>query len=83
MKEPSPIYKNIDRIRKNIKVLRCYLQLSKTEFADKTGIGVRATEFENGRFRPSMDELKKIAELAEIKIEWIIHNNLFTTLSVV
>jgi len=42
------IYKNKKQIARNIKTIRCYLELNKTEFAEKTGIGKRALEFEAG-----------------------------------
>lgn len=76
------IYKNKLRVAKNIKTIRCYLELSKTEFGDKTGIGKRAIEFENGRFLPSMDELKKIADLSEIPLSHIINNHLQTRIEI-
>lgn len=76
------IYNNKIQIRRNIKTIRCYLELSKTEFAEKTGIGKRALEFETGRFLPTEDELKKIADLAEIEVSLIKHFRLQTRIDV-
>ena len=81
-KNVSVIFKNKDRIISNIKAIRCYLQLTKAEFAVKTGIGDRATEFENDRFRPTMQEIERIAVIAELKPENIIHNVLYQTLQI-
>jgi len=78
----NPIYKNKKQVCRNIKVIRHYLELNKTEFAKNTGIGDRAMEFESGRFLPSIDEIKAIADLAEINQNWIIYNKIYTTLQV-
>lgn len=75
------IYKNKRQIAKNIKTIRCFLELNKTEFAEKTGIGKRALEFETGRFLPDTEELQKIADLAEINVNLIINFRLQTTIN--
>lgn len=83
-KGASILHKNKGRICKNIKAIRCYLQLSKTEFADKAGFDdyKRGIEIENGRYRPNMQEIEKIAKLAEVNPQHIIHNVFYLTLSV-
>jgi len=81
-KKVSEIYKNKERVIKNIKAIRCYMQWSQREFGRQTKIGKRAEEFETGRFRPTMDEIEKIAAIAEVKPENIIHNVLYITLQI-
>lgn len=76
----SNIYKNKKKVAKNIKTIRCYLELNKTDFAKQTNIGGRAMEFETGRFLPSEEELKKIADLANIDVRLIINSVIQTEL---
>lgn len=81
-KQQNVIFKRKKQIVQNIKAIRCYLQLDRTEFAKKTGIGPRATEFENGRFRPTVEEINKIAELANINPAHIVNQILYQTLQI-
>lgn len=74
--------KSKQRVIKNIGVIRHYLQMGKQEFALKSGVGIRATEFENGRFRPTMDEVEKIAALAEINPNHILNHTLYLTIQI-
>jgi len=76
----NTIYKNKAAIIKNIKTIRCFLELNKTEFSEKAHLGKRGEEFENGRFRPTMEELQRIADLAEINVQLIINHKAQTEL---
>lgn len=82
-KGKNPIKQNKKLVCANLKTLRCYLELSKTELGQKTGIGTRAMEFENGRNSPTMEELQKIANLAEIPVQWIYTHRIYLSLNIV
>lgn len=78
----SPRIERKERVRANIRTVRCYLELNLQDFGVATGIGRRAEEFETGRLRPTDEEIEAIAALAEINPRWITDNVLKTKLEV-
>lgn len=80
-KNGLPLYKNRHLIRSNIKTIRCYLEMDKTEFGEVTGIGKRSIEIET-RLSATLEELVKIADYAEIQVDWIVKHRLYMTLNV-
>lgn len=76
------LFKNRIQIRKNIKTLRHYLEMNKTEFAKFTGIDEkRCVELET-RLTATKEEIESIANAAEINRDFIIFNRISTELRV-
>lgn len=70
------------RIKRNIKAVRCWLQMDKTEFAKFTKLGRRALDLET-RATATEDEISLIAKIAGIPPEHITEKNIVLRILVI
>ena len=62
-----------ERVAKNLCTLRTERELSKSKFAEMSGISRRQyTSYENGDVLPSLDVLERIARAHNVTTSWLV-----------
>jgi hypothetical protein len=65
-----------DRLRVNMKVLRCSNQMDHKEYGEKTGLGERSELLETGKEQFTIDEVKKLAHYTKIKLDTLLFRDI-------